>query len=248
MQLKYQAVLMELQNKILSGIWPENIMIPAELELCSQYKVSRITIRRALDELVQSGLIRRSRGKGTFVCQVKQYNEYYNGLISQDGVETNNEILNQILSDTEYSKESELVQTMLPQFKVPLDSGETITRLHLVRYVGNVPYAVMNIFLPTSLSKQINRSFLRNSSFLDTYEKSTNCSIKTIHRSFSAVIPDNETCALLATRLNTAHLWMKSIAMGEQDEPIAINYAVYDGNLFDFSVTIDAKNPPIGAM
>jgi DNA-binding GntR family transcriptional regulator len=75
MQLKYQAVLMDLQNKIISGLWPENAMIPTEIELCDQFGVSRITVRRALDELVQSGLVRRSRGKGTFVCQFKQYSE-----------------------------------------------------------------------------------------------------------------------------------------------------------------------------
>jgi DNA-binding GntR family transcriptional regulator len=248
MQLKYQAVLMDLQNKIISGIWPENAMIPTEIELCEQFEVSRITVRRALDELVQSGLVRRSRGKGTFVCQFKQYSEYYNGLVSQDGIETTHKILNQILSDTEYPEDSELVKNMLPQFKVPLDSGETITRIHLIRYIGNLPYAVMNIFLPTSLAKRIDRTLLKTNSFLNTFETSTGTSIVTIHRSFSAVIPDNETCALLATKPHTAHLWMKSIALSGNNEPVAINYAIYDGNLFDFSVTIDAKNPPVGAL
>ncbi len=248
MQLKYQAVLMDLQNKIISGIWPENVMIPTELELCDQYAVSRITVRRALDELVQSGFIRRARGRGTFVCQSKQYSEYYNGLISQDGVAPDNEILNHILSDSEYSKESDLVKAMLPQFKIPFDTGETITRIHLVRYIGNFPYAVMNIFLPTTLSKKIDRSLLKHDSFLNAYEKSTGDSILTIHRSFSAVIPDNETCAHLATRPQSAHLWMKSIALGPSREPVAINYAIYDGNIVDFSITIDAKNPPIGAL
>lgn len=248
MQLKYQAVLMDLQNKILSGIWPENAMIPTEIELCDQFQVSRITVRRALDELVQSGLVRRSRGKGTFVRPFKQYSEYYNGLLSQDGIETTHEILNQVLSDTEYPADSELVRNMLPQFKIPFESGETITRIHLVRYIGSLPYAVMNIFLPTSLSTRIDRSLLHNSSFLNTFEQSTGIHIATIHRSFSAVIPDNETCTLLATKPQTAHLWMKSIALTENKEPIAVNYAVYDGNLFDFSVTIDAKNPPIGAL
>jgi DNA-binding GntR family transcriptional regulator len=106
----------------------------------------------------------------------------------------------------------------------------------------------MNIFLPTSLAKRIDRTLLKTNSFLNTFETSTGTSIVTIHRSFSAVIPDNETCALLATKPHTAHLWMKSIALSGNNEPVAINYAIYDGNLFDFSVTIDAKNPPVGAL
>ncbi|HCS36183.1 MAG TPA: GntR family transcriptional regulator, partial [Sphaerochaeta sp.] len=69
MQLKYQSVFMDIQNKILSGYWPEDAMIPTELELCKKHDVSRITVRRALDDLVQMGLIRRARGKGSFVCK-----------------------------------------------------------------------------------------------------------------------------------------------------------------------------------
>ena len=41
--------------------------VPSELELASTYGVSRMTARKALDRLVQSGLLFRKQGKGTFV-------------------------------------------------------------------------------------------------------------------------------------------------------------------------------------
>lgn len=41
--------------------------LPGELDLARQYKVSRITMRKALDQLVQEGLVTRRRGAGTFV-------------------------------------------------------------------------------------------------------------------------------------------------------------------------------------
>ncbi len=242
MQLKYRAVLMDIQNKIISGLWPEKSMIPTELELCEMYKVSRITIRRALDELTQSGLITRSRGKGTFVCPLKQYNESFKIDACENELENKNKIFNKILTYIEYPTDSDLVKNMLPQFKISLDSGESITRIHLVRSIKNIPYAVMNIFLLTSTARVIDRNDLTNNTFLNVYHKTMGTEITTIQRSFSAVTPDSYTTGLLKTKPGSAHLWMRSVALVEPDQPVAINYAVYDGNLFDFSVTIDAKN------
>lgn len=56
-----------LRERILSREWPSGEQIPTEVELCSTYGVSRITVRQALALLVRDGLLVRGRGKGTFV-------------------------------------------------------------------------------------------------------------------------------------------------------------------------------------
>ncbi|WP_422478491.1 GntR family transcriptional regulator [Pleomorphochaeta sp. DL1XJH-081] len=244
MQLKYQSVFMDIQNKILSGYWPENAMIPTELELCKKHDVSRITVRRALDDLVQMGLIRRARGKGSFVCKTKQYAEYRNGLVSQDGVEFDTRIFNRILEDSLYDPNSDLAKNLLPNFKLSPASGDGLVRIRLVRLVDDHPYAVMSIFVPESISKQVDREMLVRRSFLDVYELCTGNKIVTLHRSVSAVIPDDEQCNLLGARSGTAHLWMKNTACLADETPVAMNYALYNGNLFDFAVSIDLNNPP----
>ena len=67
MKLKYQVVFFDLQKRILSGELPEGSMIPTELELCEIFKVSRITVRRALDELVRLGFVNRMRERDPFL-------------------------------------------------------------------------------------------------------------------------------------------------------------------------------------
>lgn len=61
----------QISDKIRSNIqtekWPEGQRIPTEMELCEIYHVSRITIRKAIDELVRENLLYRERAKGTFV-------------------------------------------------------------------------------------------------------------------------------------------------------------------------------------
>jgi GntR family transcriptional regulator len=57
------------QDKIRARQWKPGDMIPPESELISRYGVSRITVRKVLDMLVQEGQIQRERGRGTFVSQ-----------------------------------------------------------------------------------------------------------------------------------------------------------------------------------
>ena len=65
--LQYQLK-KELYGKIAKKEWLPGQMIPSEKELCDAHGVSRITVREALKELVQSGYLIRKQGKGTFVA------------------------------------------------------------------------------------------------------------------------------------------------------------------------------------
>jgi GntR family transcriptional regulator len=57
-----------LRTDIIRGEWQPGDMLPSESELIEQYGVSRITVRQALETLVNDGLIYRQRGRGTFVA------------------------------------------------------------------------------------------------------------------------------------------------------------------------------------
>jgi len=53
--------------KIHAGEWRTGVQIPTEEELCRGFNVSKITIRRAVDNLVIEGYLEKLQGKGTFV-------------------------------------------------------------------------------------------------------------------------------------------------------------------------------------
>lgn len=63
----YQGIKQDLLDKIYAGLLKSDAQIPSEKELSEQFKVSRITVRRALEELEEEGFIYRRQGKGTFV-------------------------------------------------------------------------------------------------------------------------------------------------------------------------------------
>jgi len=53
--------------RIQTSRWKPGERIPSEHELCSLYGVSRITVRQAISNLADSGLLVREPGRGTFV-------------------------------------------------------------------------------------------------------------------------------------------------------------------------------------
>ncbi|WP_320200259.1 histidine utilization repressor [Agrobacterium sp. rho-13.3] len=65
----HERITSEVEGRILSGEWPPGHRIPFEYELTEEYSCSRMTVNKALGELVKKGLIERRRRSGSFVTQ-----------------------------------------------------------------------------------------------------------------------------------------------------------------------------------
>lgn len=65
----YIQVAEDLRLRIISEEWKVGEKIPSEMQLCDIYHVSRITIRKSIEELTKEKLVYRERAKGTFVCE-----------------------------------------------------------------------------------------------------------------------------------------------------------------------------------
>ena len=63
----YYQLREQIRNKIIDKSWRNGFEIPSEKQFCETYKLSRATVKQALDGLVQEGLIVRRKGKGSFV-------------------------------------------------------------------------------------------------------------------------------------------------------------------------------------
>ncbi len=64
----------QLKHKLLKEIksnYKPNDLLPAESQLLKLYKVSRITVRKAMEELEREGIVVKKQGKGTFVREKK---------------------------------------------------------------------------------------------------------------------------------------------------------------------------------
>jgi GntR family transcriptional regulator len=67
----YHQLFELLHDKIATGEWKPGDLVPPESELTRRYQVSRVTVRKVLDMLVQEGMVVRQRGRGTHVAQTR---------------------------------------------------------------------------------------------------------------------------------------------------------------------------------
>ncbi|MFP5107412.1 UTRA domain-containing protein [Neobacillus sp. C211] len=77
----YDQLKQILKEAIDQGVYKSGERLPNETELCELYGVSRITVRRAIQDLADEGFLERKQGKGTFVTRTKIARE----LVSIDG-------------------------------------------------------------------------------------------------------------------------------------------------------------------
>lgn len=66
-QSRYGALAGALRERVIAGEWPPGSALPAEQTLATEHGVALGTMRRALELLVQQGLVERIHGRGTFV-------------------------------------------------------------------------------------------------------------------------------------------------------------------------------------
>jgi GntR family transcriptional regulator, arabinose operon transcriptional repressor len=64
----YAQLIAHIRERILDGTFPPGSKILTELELATDFHISRGTVRQAMTTLVNEGLLERVRGRGTFVC------------------------------------------------------------------------------------------------------------------------------------------------------------------------------------
>lgn len=68
---KFAEIKQFILTKVESGEWQENSRVPSENQLAELFECSRMTARRALTELSETGVLERSQGLGTFVAGLK---------------------------------------------------------------------------------------------------------------------------------------------------------------------------------
>lgn len=78
----FEQVKLTIIKKIQHGVWHHDDVLPNEIELANIFNVSQGTIRRALKELVQEGILIRKQGKGTYVSSYEsEFDAFYSKFV-----------------------------------------------------------------------------------------------------------------------------------------------------------------------
>lgn len=139
----YIQIAEDIRSKIEEGRIEPNTRIPTELELSSDYGVSRITVRKALELLVEEGILIRKKRVGTFVSYKKisrSLNTYmgFSQCCEQEGTRPGTRLLS-----------AELVRARPSDIRtLRLEEEEKVIRIRRLRYCNEVPVIVEETRFP----------------------------------------------------------------------------------------------------
>ncbi|MFH2103707.1 MAG: GntR family transcriptional regulator [Chloroflexota bacterium] len=142
----YQIVLESLLDQIDSGKLKPNDRLPSESELGEIFSIGRNTVRRALSELVNDGVLRTVPGLGTFVEHGRQTKsaEYLFGL-TQEMRKHHKAITSQVIEASLISADPTLTRRLQVQL------GAEVVFLYRVRKLDGEPVAIERSYLPHEL-------------------------------------------------------------------------------------------------
>lgn len=141
----YYQVEEDLRKKIERGDFKPGDLLPSERELIEIYDVSRLTIRRAVDALVEQGLLVKKQGKGTFILRPR-INHRVGSLYSssEEFLLNNYTVRTRVLECKKIKPDKEICEKL--QIK-DCDNAE-IFYLERIRYANNTPAAYIKCYLP----------------------------------------------------------------------------------------------------
>jgi GntR family transcriptional regulator len=228
----YQQLQRSLREAIEKGIIGPDDALPPERDLAELLSVSRITVRKAVDELVEEGLLIRKQGSGTFVSNRVEKNFAKLTSFSEDmrarGREPRSVWLNRAAG------------TVTPEESLTLRSspGTPVFRFHRIRYADDAPMAleyatVLSACLPSFESVE--------TSLYEALERTGNRPVRALQR-LRAVLLTAEQAKLLKAQERDAGLLVARVGYLKDGRAIEYSQSYYRGDIYDFVAELSAQS------
>ena len=202
-------------------------LIPTEIQLSEEYKVSRTTVRQAIMSLVMEGKLFRVKGKGTFVAEPK---------ITQDFMQRLEPFSEQMkrLGLKAYTKVLDMSCVPPPaEVSEVLNSKENVIRLTRLRGANDEPIVVLTTYLPLRCS-EILKEDMSKTGLYEFLAREDNLRINRVIRKVEAVAAGKYEGELLDIKIGSPIQLTTSIGYTKNSEVMEYSIARYRGdkNLF----------------
>lgn len=200
---KYQIIEQDIIDKIQDRTLRLGDQLMTEAQLCEQYQVSRMTVNKALTDLVTKGYISRTAGKGTFITEppiTKTIGQKVPGSFSAD-IRSINKTPGAILVEYRVLRAGDIP---LVAQKLSLNDDDLVHYIHRVRTSDQVPIALSCTYIPCKYLPALDVTALESSlyAYLD---REYHIHPQALDYTFNALLPTSrqkellqvDSCALL---------------------------------------------------
>ncbi|KRN27228.1 transcriptional regulator, GntR family [Lactobacillus selangorensis] len=218
----------QIRKDIEAGKWAVGDRIPSERELALDFGVSRMTLRQAIQTLVDEGILERRIGAGTYVAN-KKVQEKMSGVTSftdlmlNQGKKPSTKTISYHVADPSLSE--------IEKLKLPDDAQ--ILRMERIRYADDVPICFEVATIPYSLVKGFSKAEITHS-FCHTLETKGHYELGGAQQNVSAMVASEKIAEYLKIKKGDAILRLRQISFLKSKEPFEYVRTQYVGERFEF--------------
>lgn len=217
----------QIKKDIEAGVWAVGDRIPSERELALEFNVSRMTLRQAVQTLVEEGILERQVGAGTFVARKKVQEK-------MTGVTSFTELMEEQGKKPSSRTVSYLVTTpsLSEMERLKLKDDEKVLRMERIRYADEVPICFEVATLPYSLVKDYERNQITTSLYRTLEESGRK--IGHAQQRVSAQVASERIAEYLNIKRGSAILRLRQITELGDGTPFEYVRTQYAGDKFEF--------------
>lgn len=230
---KYSQISVAIREKILSSVLRKGDPLPSEAEMMELFDVSRITARRATEDLVASGLALRHKGRATVVAF--EGNRHRQRGSIEDLLE-NLLILGErtavSVEEFEYAPAGSNVATLL-QIAV----GDEVQRVLRIRHEDGEPLSLIETWVPGDIGRRISRADLERSS-LQALFRSLGIEVARADQTFSAQAVLGRQAKLLDVEVGSPVFRISRVVFDATGRPVEYVVALYRSDRYDYRMSL----------
>jgi GntR family transcriptional regulator len=205
--------------------------LPAERDLADELDVSRITVRKAIERLVNEGLLVRRRGSGNFVAGRVEKNFSKLTSFSEDMRARGRN------PHSVWLKRSEGTVTPEEAMNMRLSPGTPVFRFQRIRYADDAPMALETCTVEASALGALNAV---DASLYEALERNGNRPVRALQR-LRAVLLSAAQAKLLKSHAGEAGLMVERIGFLTDGRAIEFSQSYYRGDTYDFVAELSAS-------
>lgn len=233
----YRQLKTQILEEIESGRWKPDAQLPTEEQLSARFKVSKITVRQALQELVNLGRIRREQGRGTFV-QRPALTEGPRKLTSFSG-----EMHTHGLSATSQVLECAIVEASDEvAAKLGIESADPVFTLRRLRCADGVPMGLQTAYVASAMVPGIEDLAFENLSLYGVLDARYGLRPMGATETLVAVAIDAEKAKLLRVAAGSPGLAAERVTFLAPDQPLEYVQSTMRGDRY--RVVLDLVGQP----
>ena len=232
---RYHQVYVRLRSWVRDGSYAAGAQIPTEPELCKLFAVSRITIRKAISELVAEGWLLRHQGKGTFVSLGAS-----RPAATLDLSEARHRVAD-IAASTQVRDLT--VAEVLPdeetQATLELAPGERVQRAIHVRVHRGVPLGLITTYVPLEIASRIGRRDMTRQPMFELLGRA-GVQVDSAEQWLGATLAGVEAAAALGIDVGAPLLRLTRVVREVRGKPVERVVALYRADAYQYQMRLRA--------